>query len=130
MKTSSTQILVVFLILISSSFAGSGVKATVTVEVLNTLASGEQLPDGGLLIQVRKLWDWRKGDGSVPIPFENQSLIVTEFAKQATAATGDKYLLRIEHVGLAKTESGEQVRVFKATEELDPNTYFFGKQNP
>lgn len=129
MRTFSLWCAVVFLALISNSLAGSGVKATVAAEVLNTLEAGEQLPNGGLLIQVTKVWDWRKGDGSVPIPAESQVLILTDFTKQATAAMGDKYLLRIEHVGLAKAETGEQVRVFKVVEELDPNTYF-QKQAP
>jgi hypothetical protein len=122
MQTFFLKFAVILFVLISNSFAGSGLKVLVAVEVSSTLAASEQLPNGGLLMQVKRVWSWVKGDGSAPIPSQDQLVIVTDFAKQSAAASGDVYLLEIEHTGLAKTETGDQVRVFKTLEERDPKS--------
>jgi hypothetical protein len=107
-----------FLIPLCTYASETKVSAVITAEVIAAIKRGEQLPDGGLMIRVKKLWDWRKGDGTVPVPKESQLLVLTHLSDQATAAIGDTFLVRVEHSGVARTKTGQPYRVFKVIERL------------
>jgi hypothetical protein len=96
---------------------GGGMQAVIGCEVMGVVPAGKTFPEGALLIQTVRVFDWKVGDKTVPVPREWQQFLVVGSKRQGSAVQGDGMRLRVRPAGTADADDGQRWRVWRVIEE-------------